>query len=189
MKKFRQVFLLATLMLPSCSGDALKSNLAAFCVAGLSADDYERLYFDLEERVAFATDTKSSLAPIHSGDYVGFIYPFPVMIPSKELLLSGKQIEWEADGGSEWGADRYAFVATPEKRSEPTWFVITATQKEDPDFPEARAIQNTTVLYSIDSGVIAIRRTTEGSRFSSEDDLYLCSETKLDPLELASEGR
>ena len=165
----------------------MNANLAAFCAAGLKSDEYERLYFDLEEKVAFAADTKSSLAPIYSGDYVGFIYPLPVMVPSKELLLSGKQIEWEADGGSEWGADRYAFVSTPEERSEPTWFVITATQKDDPDFPEAKVIQNTTVLYSIDSGVIAIRRTTEGSRFDSDEDLYLCSETKLDPLDLASE--
>lgn len=184
-----RVFLLVTLLLCSCSGKTVDKGLAAFCVFGLNSQDHEPLYFDLDERVAFSSDTKSSLEPIQQGDYVGFLHPFPVMIPRKELLLSGKTLEWEADGGSEWGADRYSFVSAPESRTEPKWFLITATEIDDPDVPERKLNRNTTVLYSLDSGVVAIRQKRQSSSYRFENDLYLCSETKLDPLELAGDLR
>jgi len=109
------------------------------------------------------------------------------MIPKKELLLSGKTHEWEAAGGSEWGADRYSFVSEPESRAEPKWFLITATEIDDPDVPKRKLNRSTTVLYSLDSGVLAIRQKRQSPSHRFENDLYLCSETKLDPLELVGD--
>lgn len=166
----------------------MKPNLAAFCAAGSEADEKQRLYFDLEKRIAFGGDVSSSLGPLQMGDYVGFIFPFPIMVPSEELLRSGERLEWEVNGDSQWEADRYSFVSEPEERPEPTWFLITATQEDDPDIDDTKATHDTTVLYSLEAGIISIRRTTKSPEFNFVDEYYHCSQQKLDPLELANDA-
>ncbi|MEM7042720.1 MAG: hypothetical protein AAF543_07905 [Pseudomonadota bacterium] len=188
MMKPRQVILLATLMLSSCSGAALKPDLAAFCAAGSEADEKQRLYFDLEKRIAFGGDVTSSLGPLQTGDYVGFIFPFPIMVPSEELLRSGERLEWEVNGDSQWEADRYSFVSEPEERPEPAWFLITATQEDDPDIDDVAATHDTTVLYSLEAGVISIRRTTTSPDLNVVDEYYHCSQQKLDPLDMTPDA-
>lgn len=165
MMRWRSFLVLAVLVfLQGCRKD---ENLIAFCQLGTNPDQAGRVYFDLANKIAFAADTKSSLEPIQTGQFVGFTHPFPIMAPSRDTLLKGQPVSWTMDG--------YEFSSIPQGPREAKWFLITATKTKESQAADA----SITVLYSVDSGVIAYKRVTEfeGRKFESE--YHICSKRKF----------
>lgn len=159
-------FLSACIVLAACEE---KGNLAEFCEVGL--DQSERIFFDPDRRLVFGSDSSSSLAPIYSGAYIGFIDPFPMMVPAEATMRGQTTVTWETDG--------YRFVAMAAGQLDSDWILVHATPVGSSSVDSLASLTSTSLLYSRKSGVLAYRRTTEfeGQMFDEEN--YLCSERQL----------
>lgn len=166
--------LVLLLLLQGCRRD---EEGIAFCQLGTDSDRAGRVYFDLANKVAFAGDTRSSLEPVRTGQFIGFTSPFPIMAPASDILRKGEPVSWTADG--------YAFTAVPQTPQGGKWFLITATKTEDLKAADA----SITTLYSIDSGVIAYKRTVEADGRTFESEYHICGQGKLLLTDLAQPAR
>ncbi len=158
-------WMLAFVMLCACK-PVEKSGSSAYCEVGWDPEKSERMYFDIGKRVAYSSDTRVELN-IQNGDYIGFLRPIPVMMPSDKMLKSEGPFAWQT-GSYDFRAFRPSMVSE--------WIFISVRPSSE---ISGDSLLSFTALYSLKSGLISFEqiRKVEGKLIRGE--FYLCSKDGL----------
>ncbi|QDE28969.1 hypothetical protein [Paremcibacter congregatus] len=144
-----------------------QNNQIRFCEIGVSSKDGEPLIFDLEKQMTITSDTTSEFGVIESEDYIGLVSPDALMVPSEKHLKAGKSMDWEVEG--------FSFSARPASTMDNSWYIVNAS----PNSAKTANFFHSTMLYSLENGVIAFRiyKDYNGEELSQE--AYSCGDKKF----------
>lgn len=161
------IYLLAGALLSTAARPVYATSIS-FCEYGQNQVFSEKMVFDVEERIAIGTDTRTSMLPLVDSDVVGFESPFPLVVPKE-----GKDVR-------RWISTKYSYEITPMQDGD--WIVVYAEPIEK--------IGNYTVattVFSRTDGVLTLRisRLFEGTAYSTS--FFRCDSDKFFPENLLSQ--
>lgn len=169
MTRFAALFACLSLLLSATTGVPMSVNdKISFCAVGEAWELAGKIEFDANAELAYMGAAEVSIVPIRKGNFVGFKFPFPLMVPQNALSDSTARVTWVASG--------YEFTAFPSPPRGPNWIVIHAKKIERNGGSSVRA---TSVLYSTDLGVVAFSRTAEYQGRSWTENHVLCSTRRM----------
>jgi hypothetical protein len=113
----------------------------------------EGLRIDLDNMVTSTSDTSFPIELFRHGDFIGFHYPFPLVLFDGAAERSVIEATQETFGG-----DHIFSFSSLESESE-IWWLINARPADTVPGASERTNQTSTILYSRTDGVLAIIQT------------------------------
>jgi len=132
----------------------------------------EKSYFNFNDSGNFrlyGADTSYKLEILENDVAKGFVSPFPLALP----IIHLKQLETPLT----WRLGEFEFTVTTVSPTDPDWVLIHAQPAKDTltKKPDHISTRQTSVLYSISDGVLAIRQRTTLEGLTIQGASYLCA--------------
>ena len=141
---------LISMLLTSCSQEI---DMPTFC-GFEDGTKGEKTYFDFDNLRLLGSDTSYGLEILQTDKAKGFVSPFPLSLPTIPIQDQEMPTNWELNN--------FRFSVVQISSEDPDWLMIYAQPIIDnPETPGYVSARWTSVLYSVNKGVLAIRVRTE----------------------------
>lgn len=157
--------------LAGCDASPPVDTSPVYCQFDANGHRVDELVFDFEEMRVDGGDVIYPIQRIQNEDFLGYISPYQILIPSPERLRESSSTSWTYDG--------YSYRAMSYLDMDSTLVAVYSKRATVGTGLSARYRSSTFVLYSIDDGLRLLRSTTHDGNSAISAEYIHCGGTAL----------